>query len=226
MRRRSLLSVPYKKYTGPVLTDAFVHYPFKGDLLDYSGNKRNIVTKTSVKIYSDHIYAGNDGYCELPFYLKSSINKTVSISFSYSGRPTYRQSLWGRVGDYTRNWPLYANMIRILHKSDNNCVAFFTDGEVLDIPEDPFNIGVNNITITKGSSKVCVYINGQLRYSCDKEADNYTYGTNYKPFIGGVSSKGIVNDSGPCDIYGFAYYEKELNSTEVSNVAKTLGYDA
>jgi hypothetical protein len=125
----------------------------------------------------------------LPFYLGSSINTTVSISFYYEGKLSGRVRLWGRIGDFPNNWPTYSNIVRLSQSSDRHSATVTTDGETIDLPNGVFNVNkINNITITKTNQFVKIYINGSLYTTVPYARNTYSYGTSYIPFVGQTNS--------------------------------------
>ena len=75
MRRRLMMQITKKG-------DAYALYPLNGDILDYSGNGRNL-TKSNSTVYSNYVYVPRNGYLKLPFVLETSVDTTVSVSFKY-----------------------------------------------------------------------------------------------------------------------------------------------
>lgn len=221
MRRRFLQNIP--ETSSNITSKAYVYYPLNGNLKDYSGNQRDIVSWSDITIYDTYIKVS--GYCQLPFYLESSINTAVSISFYYEGKlSNKRVLLWGRVGDYTNNWPVYSNMVRLSKNTDRHYATVTTDGETIDLPNGVFNVGkINNITITKTKEFVKIYINGSLHTTVPYARDTSSFGSSYIPLLGDINN--LTDTVGDAYIHGFAYYKIALDEKEAVELSQILGYE-
>lgn len=220
-RRKLLNSVSKKnKYLPDVPSGALICLRCKGDLKDTSPYGRVVDYTDGVVINDDYVTVSAGQYIKSSNI--SSSYGTISASFWYEGKLSERCHLWGVQNTWSSNWPVYTLMARLSRSGDSHCMSICTYGNVIDIYNDYLiEDSINNVTVTKNSSYVKVYINGSLVETVST-SDNGS--PSYDLFIGNSNKVGSIASEGSIDIYGFAKYSSVLSASNVKILSDALSY--